>query len=778
MHDRVRRIAAWTALAAGSAVLIAIASMPREEPPPTRDVVVPSRTVAAGAGDPDADARILGGTPPVQEPGQVGVQTPAPPTTPNDGRIAVQVVGPGGPVAGVQVSIGCRFPGNEMDGELDVLTGADGIGRCRPTVGRGMDGAEYFATVISPLAEKVRVPVTVSPPPTAPVVVRLASVGTVVVHLVDEKGAAWTGPAMVVLEAVPQGTAACGSSWLNASNGTATFPAVGLGLTLEARVSIRMPPTPDGRPGPARVTRRERFVGPKAGLRPFAVDVPIGAPQPRAVGRLVNTAGVAIPARSLCARLLGVATDRYGRAPQANANADANGRFVVEMDADLPAAGGVLVLSAWKAMDQEILRRAWTSADPSPLDLGDVVDPTVGADPPKAPVLVSGRIVAPAGVDPRRGWFRVCTWQADRWSPGDVAVQVGADGSFTFRGTAPPGARLALMGGVEGCVTDGVAEFLPGATGVEVRLSAAGTITGSVVLPKGTQAVSTVWVTVKCDEPGGGHSSADALWLDSTFWTRDLRPGTVDVVVGAAGENEPLVTVTGVQVVAGQRTADPRLARIDLTKLLRTVAIRVVDANGAPSAGAEVWTRPVVPPGPSDVGWSKTLTDANGVAQRVVARTPLDVVATAPGMVPADARGVAADTTLRLSRAQPSEITVRLAPWAAAPPGLKVSARLVWCGSAERPLPGDFECGIDPRTTPGLGWPIAPGAPAKFDVTAPGRWRAMVHVTQDRASGGRGQVLRVRRSTEVVVTETPQRLEIVADVDPAEYAAVCDRLSK
>ena len=113
----------------------------------------------------------------------------------------------------------------------------------------------------------------------------------------------------------------------------------------------------------------------------------------------------------------------------------------------------------------------------------------------------------------------------------------------------------------------------------------------------------------------------------------------------------------------------------------------------------------------------------------------------------------------------------------AAPLALEV--RLVWCGTAERPIADPIERNTDPRSIAHIQpLPFGRARTVRFEVAEPGRWQAMLVVQRHDAGGGRGQGMTPLRSTEVVVTTSPQKLEIVADVDPELYAAVCRELSK
>lgn len=208
------------------------------------------------------------------------------------------------------------------------------------------------------------------------------------------------------------------------------------------------------------------------------------------------------------------------------------------------------------------------------------------------------------------------------------------------------------------------------------------------------------------------------------------------------------------------------------------VELRVLAEDGTPLAGATVWTRPT---GASRRGpdlWSGSNVRPNGVAQRVLAGTTLDVVATAPGFVSGEAEGVGADTTLRLRRAKPSRVTVKLADTVAAPPAsLELNARLVWCGTAGKPRPADQG---DPRmrTHPVGPTRIVPGGTVTFDVAEPGRWQAVLGVTKSPAGNAGSELVMPTCSPEIVVGEEPQRFEILLDADPERYAAVLARNSK
>jgi hypothetical protein len=698
-------------------------------------------------------------------------------------RIALQVVGDRGPVDDVMVAIGYRTNQIESAGEPKPTGGPDSLAVFDVPNFRGSDDAEFFATVLAPMPAPVRVPLTFAPPPSTPVRIRLPPTGGVSVRLVGPDGAAWTAPTQVTIEAAGVGTSATGATYRIARDGVAVFPAVGVGVTLDVLVFSTIP-SPAGAPPTPCVTTRLRIAGPTVAGQSVAATAHVGVARACVVGRFVDAHGNPVARRYVSARFLGSAPDHAGPAPSDATRSDAEGRFCVSLDVEPSARSGDLQIGSCGTPDAprpefEVKRVSWPADHPDRLDLGDVV---LDDDAEAPTTLVSGRFTWPQKFPFRGGYVWVARRVGERFDLlSDLRADAAADGRFAVRGVRPDEDRVWLVGESQGALVDAAVEFEPGAKDVELRLVESGGLGGGVVLPNGVDGISSLAVTIE-GEPTRSWRHAGATtsvaWQGSMFWADGLRPGVVDVVVRAPGRDEVLARIENVEIKAGARSNDPQLAKIDLTRLAQLVTARVVGADGKPLAGVAVWSRPAAPAGAKDVYWARGLSGADGSVRRVGFGEAFEFVATAPGFASAQARDVARDATLVLRPARPSRITVRLASTVERPAApLSLAVRLTWCGTADAPIDGG-PC-ADPRSFAAVGaTPFAADGTAKFDVADPGRWRAVLMVQVTKNGGGHGQELRPPRSTEVVVTETPQPLEIVVDADPATYAAVCRELSK
>jgi hypothetical protein len=613
-----------------------------------------------------------------------------------------------------------------------------------------------------------------------PVPLRRAPSGpsTVVVHLRDPAGAPWDHPTQVTLTAlrVRNDPRTIGSRM--AEHGDVTFDAVpsGTPLVAEAYASAEPPRrAPRGTPAERFATARREFGGPAAPGGTAEVTLTVGLPMPVAEGRLVDADGRPLAGRGVGGVVFGTAFPRVGPLPSDSRRTGADGRFRLQFDAQLPERGAVLRVSTpsesapTSGTDLDVATVEWPRDAAAPLDLGDVraVVP---------PVLVTGRFVAEDGANVALDGCAaaIATRMPEGWNPWrGLDARADAAGRFEIRGAAPGDPNAVVVGHAPaGIVVDRAVALSGSAHDVELRLVAAGGIAGSVMLPPGTDAWGLVEATVEGDAAQTGGTDE---WLRPSFaggsfaWSR-LRPGHATVVVREVGRTEPCARAE-VEVVAGRVVRPPELQTIALGGSVRTREIRVTDEKGAPAGNADVWTRPAG----SGAAWSRAVRGRDGRVRRTFLADAFDVVALQPGMFPAVVDGATGDVELVMRSAAESEVTVRLAPGVEIPrPPLRLNVRLVWRGTAESPVTGERESWSDPRTIAHVAaQPFGPDGTAKFVVTEPGRWAALLGVERIEAGGGYGYSVRDGRSTEALVTAEPQAIEIVVGADAEKWRALC-----
>jgi hypothetical protein len=153
-------------------------------------------------------------------------------------------------------------------------------------------------------------------------------------------------------------------------------------------------------------------------------------------------------------------------------------------------------------------------------------------------------------------------------------------------------------------------------------------------------------------DPSGKPCYPVELERDGTFLLRHVHPGRYDVGVFAGawgGGQEPLAVAAGVEGRDGARGDVPTF---DLRGVLREVVVRVT-AEDVRAPAAQLAYRP----SGSDAEWS-TVT-AIGTTRIITPAPALDLVATAPGYVAAEAAAAVGGTVaLRLVRGIP--VTLRL----------------------------------------------------------------------------------------------------------------------
>lgn len=364
------------------------------------------------------------------------------------------------------------------------------------------------------------------------------------------------------------------------ATGEALAPWIGLGLQIKAAL-VR---------DDDEVVARS-IVGP-ARLGEEVVCELVWSPTPVVTGRFVLRDGRAWPAATVNARAaifpapspwprmreIEVRSDGRFRMPVHEAR-PANGTRAFRFSAPHPDGRGEVI--AIVPLDQDV--------PPEGFDLGDV-----SLD--FADLLVSGRIVdaarrpitgASLGVHARtlasgeEFWPRV---------PAAGTVRTAEDGAFALYllpGETQPSEELRLETSAPGFVAEPRRDVRRGDRNVEVVLTQAGALAGSLVLDNGL-AHDDVTLFLSSDT-----RQFVLLRPDATFEVLGLLPGAYSLEVrrrGANGqpEREPAALVVGLFVRAGETCRDPRIQALRIESMLTTLRIRVVDRASTALKGAAI----------------------------------------------------------------------------------------------------------------------------------------------------------------------------------------------
>lgn len=297
-----------------------------------------------------------------------------------------------------------------------------------------------------------------------------------------------------------------------------------------------------------------------------------------------------------------------------------------------------------------------------------------------APLLVAGRVFAGVGVDLARVLLEVRRTREgapDVWHQDPrIHLHRKPDGRFEAYALAQGDAyRLAVRGE---CAPVPPLPFAPGTVDLEVRVTAGGSVTATLLGDANLDALE-YWLVPDAgpgrareprrgfDEPGREERPRRTDDGARVEW-RALAAGPHRFLVRCPGF-EPLVDLT-VAVPASGAVDDPRLRDIDLRAAIRTIRVRVTDHAGAPLAvPAQVLMRD--PPG-EGAEWRGAEVAPGWTATLVVPR-PVDLVVVAAGRRGVVVPGVFADTTVALASAP--RVHVVFADASTLPPGVTASLR-------------------------------------------------------------------------------------------------------
>ncbi len=246
---------------------------------------------------------------------------------------------------------------------------------------------------------------------------------------------------------------------------------------------------------------------------------------------------------------------------------------------------------------------------------------------PRKPVLAAGRVLDAGGKPVRRATVALAgsgRTQGGRGGAGGGGQPIGgggpgggfdarffalfeaeavtdAEGKFELRADY---AGLDLAGTTLTAATrrsrSTPATFAAGDTNVEIRVIGYGGIKGSIkVISPDLKGDVTIRARPVGEEPnqgggfggfgGGGRGGRTTARVDAktgNFELKELLPGRYDVSVRY--DDAEALSIVGIEVTSGETNADPRLQNVALGGQFLLAAVLVLDADGAPLAGANV----------------------------------------------------------------------------------------------------------------------------------------------------------------------------------------------
>ena len=571
----------------------------------------------------------------------------------------------GHPVPGITVRVSHHTDGGGRTLELLAPSDAEGLTEL-PHVTDTLAVADLQALVAGAEGAAVEVDLRALPP--APIDVVVPDCGNLDVVLVGPDGAPWTlaneGDLRVVV--VPTGSRSYqmieGLNTVHMGrDGKAHVRGVACGVALGVQTAgvLDLDTTAQG---PARAGETAR------------VELRIGADVPIVAGRLVGGAGEPIVG-DVRLEIVG-----NGGSTSMQLDLGPEGRFKVTIRPGLGARPRITF--SRRARDRP-------AADLAEVELARPLIPglnevgTIALRP--APLLVSGRLIAGPGVDLQRVRVDVQVLREgmgpNEWTQLFVPVHQGPDGRFEVRALArAPGHRLRVQGD---CVLVPPRTFTPGDTGVDVHLEAGGSVTATLLQSAPAPHQETLRYRLAPPPATNVAHDSDSRRLDDLLqnghpWRsegglqvqwRGLRAGMHRLTIACPGL-EPLVE-WDIDVPAGGAATDPRLRAIDLRERIQGIAVRVVDATGAPIAPARVLIRPAT----STAEWyGVEVHTAKDTFPTLLVSRPVDLVVVARGYCGTIVPGARTDATVSLRPAPLVEVV-----WADAPDlPAGVTAELRW----------------------------------------------------------------------------------------------------
>ena len=239
----------------------------------------------------------------------------------------------------------------------------------------------------------------------------------------------------------------------------------------------------------------------------------------------------------------------------------------------------------------------------------------------------------------------------------------------------------------------------------------------------------------------------------------------------AAGAPEPLLVVEDVAVVAGELNRDPRLQNVDLGRFLSARVVTVLDEHDAPIRKARIGARPKSDAAGAFVSFE---TGPDGRAAVVMPAGPVEVVVASGGYRSVVLPAVTEDVTVRLRKATPRPVTVRLADGVVpprAPFRLEVELRMLASPGQIRPKDRNAD---DPRNS--LVNETAPLArSAVLSVDEPGLYEVQLWLHHAAPSASMNVPLAQAGGIATVVVSEQGEASVTVAPDPEDLKAAIAR---
>jgi hypothetical protein len=382
------------------------------------------------------------------------------------------------------------------------------------------------------------------------------------------------------------------------------------------------------------------------------------------------------------------------------------------------------------------------------------------------PLSVSGRVVdnGGRGIYAARVFLQVREsdgqWVDIIWDDGDAWSD--PNGNFEVRRPLHGTESYRVSASKENHWLEAPVEFTPGKTGVELTLSPAGAIGGSFVLDKSVYP-SNVTIEVRRELLPSETQEDLTIWHpkeDGTFRLSPLRRGKYSVRVTCDQGRDVLLDVDPVAVRDGETSQDPRLQKVDFTKRLRGVTLKILDEAGKKVDGARVVVLPSLKTSPisHDIFYSNT--DHVFLLLRQV---PIDVAVVAPGKARVKLKNVMSDQTVVMKPGIPVKLTLTGGGRVPEPPlylqaSLETEADMKEIDAEARRALG-MDQGVDPIS-------FSPNGTAELTAPAAGKYMIIVSVARKlqrvttAAAVPKGTVsVTVNSATSVNVDIPPQSIE-------------------
>lgn len=482
-----------------------------------------------------------------------------------DPPVRVLVVERGGkPVAGVPVALGELVWQSEP---VRAITSEDGTAELHPREHRKTltEGRAYVGLSLPLMAgESVRVPVDLERPPPQPIVLVLPETGSLAVTLLDEHAEPFRKPARIWIEAAPREPAAAKvqvrpSAIADAHDGRLSFERVGLGLELH----IRAQP----------LEREESSLtvpGPETPGQRVEVRLEVGRAVPVLLGRILDP-----DRRPIAAARLELDARFGGPGMGVTTATDAAGRFRCGFDATdfEPQEATELVLVArqprGEAYHGRILRPRFGDGE---TDLGDVALA-------RSPLVARGTVVDEEEQPVRRAsvtFLRDATPGPGYSGTRLEEVQTDALGRFEWRAQVE-GDSIGVRVAADGFAGPDTQVVPAGTDGLRFVLVRGGWLAGRVLFTLSLWPSFELW---REGELVNTPFSTGGFGQPGRFRLGPLSAGTYSLACSYPWSTERS-WIDGLVVVAGSESTDPRLDPLDLRTFLPTVALTIVDREGA-----------------------------------------------------------------------------------------------------------------------------------------------------------------------------------------------------